>query len=43
MTDLLMAVVVLSDLARAVSSTATGFPHPLRFSVVLLGDDPAFE
>jgi hypothetical protein len=39
--DLVMAVVVLSDLTRDVA--APGFPRTLRFSVVLLGDDPAFD
>ena len=43
MHDLVMAVTVLTDLARSVETTATGFPRPLRFSVVLLGDDPAFD
>ena len=41
--DLLMAVIVFSDLARTVATTATGFPRPLRLDIVLLGADPAFN
>jgi len=41
--DLLTAVIVFSDLARAVSTTATGFPRALRLEVVLLGEGEGFD
>ena len=43
MDDLLGAVVVFSDLARAVETTATGFPRRLRLQLVLAGEGPGFD
>jgi hypothetical protein len=42
MDDVLAAVVVFSDLARAVETTATGFPRPVRLQLVLAGEGPGF-
>ena len=43
MDDLLATVVVFSDLARAVQTTKTGFPRPLRLQLVLAGEGPGFD
>jgi Barstar (barnase inhibitor) len=40
--DLLMALTVFGDVARAVSSTATGFPMAMQFRLILLGEGPMF-
>ena len=40
--DFLIGLTVLINLSRSVETTETGFPRPMSFRIVLLGESPAF-